>query len=80
LAVFFAYGDESQSKAIAALHVPNDCVSSDAAFLNKEIEFGGHGFFHTQVRGLDEEAVDADIQDAGNVVSSVAPPADPDVF
>lgn len=58
----------------------DDGVGFDAALLNEEVELGGHAFFDLEVRSLDEEAVDADIEDAGDIVAAVAAPADPDVF
>lgn len=58
----------------------NDGVGFYAAFLNQEVEFGGHAFFDFRVRGLDEEAVDADVENAGDVVAAIAEPADPDIF
>jgi hypothetical protein len=79
LAVFLAYGEESQAKAAAAGYVADDGVGLDAAFLDQEIKFGGHALFHFEVRGLDEQPVDADIQDAGDIVASVAAPADPNI-
>jgi hypothetical protein len=32
------------------------------------------------VRGFDEKTVNADVEDAGDVVAAVAAPADPDVL
>jgi hypothetical protein len=79
LAVFLAYGEESQAKAAATFYVADDGVGLDATFLDQEIKFGRHALFHFEVRGLDEQAVDADVEDAGDVVSSVAAPTDPNI-
>jgi hypothetical protein len=80
LAIIVGNGNESQTEAVAAFDVANDGVGLDTAFLNQEIELGGHAFFHVQVRGLDKQAVDTDVQDAGDVVAAIAAPADPDVL
>jgi len=80
LAVFLADGEETQAKALATFNVANDGVGLDAALLNEEVELGGHAFLDLEVRGLDEKAVDADVEDAGDVVAAVAAPADPNVF
>jgi len=58
----------------------NNGVGSDAALLNQKIELGGHAFFYAEMRRLDEQAIDTDVQDAGNIIPAVAAPADPDVF
>ncbi len=58
----------------------NDSVGLDAAFLNKEVELGRHAFFEFELRSLDEEAVDADVEDAGDIVAAVAAPANPDIL
>jgi len=55
------YGEESQAEAAAAFYVANDGVGFYAALLNEKVEFGGHAFFDFGVKGLDEEAIDADI-------------------
>jgi hypothetical protein len=60
--------------------VANDGVGLDATFLNQEVESGRRAFFHFEIRGLDEEALDADVEDAGDVVAAIASPADPDVL
>jgi len=52
----------------------------DAAFLNQKVQFRRHAFFDFEVRGLNKQAIDADIEDAGDVVAAIANPADPDVF
>jgi hypothetical protein len=80
LAIFVGRGEESQAEAGAAFNVPNDGVGFDAALLNEEVELRGHAFSDFEVRSLDEEAVDADVENAGDVVAAVAAPADPDVF
>jgi hypothetical protein len=79
LTIFVGCGEESQAEAGAAFDVANDGVGFDAALRNEEVELGGHAFFDFEVRSLDEEAVDADVDDAGDVVAAVAAPADPDV-
>ena len=80
LAIFFTYGEETKAQAPATFDVANDSVGLDAAFLNEEVELGGHAFFDLEVRGLDEKTVNADVENAGNVVAAVATPADPNVF
>jgi hypothetical protein len=80
LAIFFVDGEKAQAETAAAFYVANDGVGFDAAFLNEEVELGGHAFFDLEVRGLDEKAVDADVEDARDVVAAIAAPADPDVF
>lgn len=80
LAIFFTYGEETQAKASAAFYVADDSVGLDAAFLNEEVEHGGHAFFDLEVRGLDEKTVNAYVEDAGDVVAAIAAPADPNVF
>jgi len=80
LAIFVSYCDETQAEAAAVFDVANDGVGFDAAFLNEKVQFSGHAFFHLGVRSLDEEAVDADVEDAGDIVAAIAAPADPDIF
>ena len=80
LAIFVGYSDEAQPEAVAVFYVANHGVGFDAAFLNEKIQFSGHAFFHLGVRRLDEEAVDADVEYAGDIVAAIAAPADPDVF
>ena len=80
LAIFFTYGEKTQAQAPAAFDVADDGVGLDAAFLNEEVELGGHAFFDLDVRGLDEKAVNAYVEDAGDIVEAVAAPADPDVL
>jgi hypothetical protein len=80
LAIFVGYSDEAQAEAVAVFYVANDGVGFDAAFLNEKVQFSGHAFFHLGLRSLDEEAVDADVEDAGDIVAAIAAPADPDVF
>jgi hypothetical protein len=80
LAVAVSHGRKSQAEAIATLHVTNQSFGCDTAFLDQKIELGGHAFFHAEVRGLDKKAIDADVQDTGNIVALVTAPADPDVF
>jgi len=75
-----ADGEKTQAKASAAFDVADDSVGLDAAFLDEEVELGGHAFFDLEVRRLNEKAVDADVEDAGDVVAAVAAPADPNVF
>lgn len=48
--------------------------------MHEKVEFGGHAFFDFEVRGLDEEATDADVLDTGDIIDAIAPPADPDVL
>lgn len=79
LTIIVGCGEESQAEAGAAFNVAYNGVSFDAALLNEEVEFGGHAFFDFELGSLDEEAVDADVEDAGDVVAAVAAPADPDV-
>jgi hypothetical protein len=82
LAILVGDGDKAKPKtaAIAAFYVANYGVGFNATFLNEEVKFGGHAFFEFEVRSLDEKAVDADVEDAGDVVAAIAAPADPDVF
>lgn len=83
LTILVGDGDETQAQAggsFAALDVTNDGIGFDAAFLNEEVKFGGHAFFQLEVRSLDEEPIDADVEDAGDIVPAIAAPADPDVF
>jgi hypothetical protein len=60
--------------------VTNDGVSFDAALLNQEIELRGHAFLDFEVWSLNEETVDADVQDAGDIVASIAAPTNPDIL
>lgn len=71
---------ESQAESIAAFYVANDGIRFDAAFLNQEIEFGGHALSNAGLRHLDEKAVIADVENTRNVIASIATPANPDVF
>jgi hypothetical protein len=80
LAILISEGNEAKAEAAASFDVANYGVGFDAAFLNEEVELGGHAFFDFEVRGLDEEAVDGDVQNAGDIVAAVAAPADPDIF
>ena len=80
MAIFVSYGDEAQAETDAGFYVANDGVGFDAAFLNEKVQFGGHAFFQLGVRSLDEEAIDADVEYAGDIVAAIAAPADPDVF
>jgi hypothetical protein len=80
LAIFLADGEETQAQAPATFYVSDDSIGLDAAFLNEEVELGGHTFFDLEVRGFDEKTVNADVEDAGDVVAAVAAPADPNVF
>jgi hypothetical protein len=80
LAIFVGYDYEAEAQARSAFYVADDRFGFDAAFLDEEVEFGLHAFFDFEVRGLDEEAVDADVEDAGYIVTAVALPADPDVL
>lgn len=80
LAIFVSYGDEAEAKAAAVFYVANDGVGFDAAFLNEKVQFSGHAFFHVGMRSLDEQAFDADVEDAGDIVAAIATPADPDIF
>jgi hypothetical protein len=80
LAVGVGDGDEPEAEASTAADVANEGVGLDAALLHEELEFGWHAFFDLEVRRLDEEAVDADVEDAGDIVAAVALPADPDVL
>jgi hypothetical protein len=80
LSIAVSHGRKSQAEAIAALYVANQSFGCDTALLNQKIELGGHAFFHAQVRRLDKEPIDADVQDARNIVALVASPADPDVL
>ena len=80
LAILFTDGEETQAQAAAAFDVADDSVGLDAAFLNQEVELGGHAFFDLEVKGLYEKTVNADVEDAGDVVAAVAAPADPNVF
>ncbi len=79
LAVFIAQDDESQAKASATLYMANDGVGLNAALLNEKVEFGGHTFLDFEMRSLDEEAVDADVEDAGDVIAAIAAPTNPNV-
>ena len=57
----------------------NDGVGLDAALLNEKVEFGGHTFLDFEMRSLDEEAVDADVENAGDVIAAIAAPTNPNV-
>ena len=80
LAIAVSHGRKSQAEPIAALYVTDQSIGCDTAFLNQKIELGGHAFFHAQVRRLNKKAIDADVQDARNIIALVTAPADPDVF
>jgi hypothetical protein len=80
LPVFFCQRDEFQAYSRAAFYVANDGVGSDASLLNEKIELGGHSVLDLEMRGLDKEAVAANVQDAGDIIAAIATPADPDVF
>jgi hypothetical protein len=80
LAILVTDGEETQAQAAAAFDMADDSVGLDAAFLNQEVELGGHAFFDLEVKGLYEKTVNADVEDAGDVVAAVAAPADPNVF
>ena len=79
-AILVVDGQELHADAVATIHVTDDGVRFDTAFPNEKVEPGGHACFDAEMRSLEEHAVDADIQDAGDVVEAVAAPADPDVF
>lgn len=80
LKIFFTYGEETKAQSPPALYVANDGVGLDASFLNEEVQLSRHALFDLEVRSLDEKAVNADVEDAGNVVAAIAAPADPNVF
>jgi hypothetical protein len=80
LAILFTDGEKTQAQAATAFDVADDRVGLDAAFLNEEVELGGHAFFNLEVKGLDEKTVNAYVEDAGDVVAAIAAPADPNVF
>jgi hypothetical protein len=80
LPIAVSHGRKSQAQAIAALYVTNQSIGRDTAFLDQKIELGGHAFFHAEVRSLDKKTIDADVQDARDIVALVAAPANPDVF
>jgi hypothetical protein len=80
LAVGVGHRDETEAEASAAAYVADEGVGLDAALLDEELKFGWHAFFDLEVWGLDEEAVDADIEDARDIVAAVALPADPNVL
>jgi predicted NAD-dependent protein-ADP-ribosyltransferase YbiA (DUF1768 family) len=80
LAIVVTHGNESQAEAAAALYVTHDRVGFYAAFLNQEIQLSRHAFFHAEVRRLDKQAIDTDVQDAGDIVAFVAAPAEPDIL
>jgi hypothetical protein len=80
LAIAFSHGSKSQAESIAELYVTNQSIGCDTAFLDQKIQLGGHAFFHAQVWGLDKKSIDADVQDARNIVALVAAPADPNVL
>lgn len=79
-AIVVADSQEFHAEAIATIHVTDDGVRSDTALLNEKVELGGHAFFDAEMGSLDEHAVDVDIQDARDVFTAVAAPADPDVL
>jgi hypothetical protein len=79
-AVFLWYDHESQPESAPAFYVTNDSLRFDAAFLNQKVQFGRHAFLHLEVRSLNEQPIDTDIEDPGDVVAAIANPADPDVF
>jgi hypothetical protein len=79
-AIFVGHGDKTQAKTASAFNVTNDSVGFDAAFLDEEVELGFHAFLELEVGRLNEEAIDADVEDAGDIVAAVALPADPDVL
>jgi hypothetical protein len=55
-----------------------DCgVGFEAAFLNQEIQIYREAFVESFLRGVEEETVHAEIQDAGDIVAAIAAPADP---
>jgi hypothetical protein len=55
-----------------------DCgVGFEAAFLNQEIQFCREAFVEAFLPGVEEEAVDAEIQDAGDILAAIAAPANP---
>lgn len=80
LAVFFAQRQKSQSDSRAAFHVANNGIGSDTSLLHEKIELGRHSFLNFRMRGPDKEAVDADVQDTGDILTPIATPADPDVL
>jgi len=80
LAIFLADGEETKAQASATFYVADDGVGLDAAFLNEEVELGGHAFFDLEVSGLDEKTLNADVEDARDIVAAIATPADPNVF
>ncbi|MGC1617152.1 MAG: hypothetical protein WA765_01555 [Candidatus Acidiferrum sp.] len=80
LPVFFPQRDESQSDSSAAFYMANGGIGSDASLLNEKIELGGHSFLDLEMWGLDKEAVEANVQDARDVVAAIAAPTDPDVL
>jgi hypothetical protein len=80
LAIVVGYGNEAKAQAAAAFDVANDGVGFDAAFLNEEVQFGLHAFLDLEVRRLYKEAVDADVENARDIVAAITSPADPNVF
>jgi hypothetical protein len=80
LAIVVADGNKLQTEAAAALYVTNDGVGFDAPLLNEKVEFCRHTLFHAEMRSFDEQAIDTDVQDARDVVASIAAPADPDIL
>jgi hypothetical protein len=60
--------------------VANHGVGPDAAFLDQEIELGRHALFHVEMRRLDEQAFDTDVQYTGDIITGIATPADPNVL
>jgi len=80
LAIAVSHSSKSQAESVAALYVTNRSIGRDAAFLDQKIQLGGHALFHAEVLRLDKKAIDADVQDARNIVALVAAPADPNVL
>ena len=80
MAILLGKGNKAKAEAAAAFDVAHYGVGFDAAFLDEEVELRGHAFLDFKVRGLDEQAVDADVQHAGDIIAPVAAPADPDIF
>ena len=80
LAIAVAHGSKSQAEAAPFFYMAHDCVGLYAPFLNQKIELGRHALFHTEVRSLDKQAVDTDVQDAGDIIAFVASPAEPNIL
>ncbi len=80
LAIAVSHSSKSQAESIATLYVTNQSFGRDTSFLDQKIELGWHALFHAEVRRLDKQAINADVQDARNIVAVVAAPADPDIF